>query len=88
MLEIFTNAPSALDCPGSKVVGDFGLGLLRVVSVSGLRVTAKEQIRRYEECGFFATLFRNDAIAFLAERGGYEYPSVSDFHMPNGEGAR
>ena len=87
-MEVYTNAPSSLDYPGCKVVGDFGLGLLRVVSVSGARVTAKAQLTRYSECGFFASFFRNDAIEFATKQGGFEHPSISDFRMQEGEGIR
>lgn len=87
-MEVYTNAPSGLDYPGCKVVGDFGLGLLRVVSVSGARTTAKAQLKRYLECGFFASLYRNDAIQFVTQQGDFEHPSISDFRMQEGESAR
>ena len=87
-MEIYTNAPSGLDYPGCIVFGDFGLGLVRVVSVSGSQSTAKAQLTRYKECGFFASLYRNDAIAFMTQQGGFEEPSVSDFRLQAGEGAR
>ena len=87
-MEIYTNAPSSLDYPGCKVVGDFGLGLLRVVSVSGARVTAKAQLTRYLERGFFSSLFRDDAIEFVTKQGDFEHPSISDFRMQDGEGIR
>ena len=87
-MEVYTNAPCGLDYPDCKVVGDFGQGLLRVVSVGGARVTAKAQLARYLECGFFASLFRDDAIEFVTKQGDFEHPSISDFRMQEGEGIR
>ena len=86
-MEIYTNAPSGLDYPGCKEFGDFGIGLVRVVSISGAQSTAMAQIRRYTECGFFASLYRNDAIAFMTQQGGFDDLSVSDCRLQVGEGA-
>jgi len=80
-LEVYTNAPSLLDYADSKVVGDFGGGLIRVVSVSGDRSSATAQTQRYRQCGFFATMHRANAIAFLTLEGRLENPTVSDFHQ-------
>ena len=80
-MEIYTNAPATLDYAGTTQVGDFGFGLLRVVSVCGPGVTATAQLHRYTSRGFFATVHRKNAIAFLALEGRLENPTLSDLRV-------
>jgi hypothetical protein len=72
-VEIFTNAPSGLDHADSEDIGT--LGELRMVSVRGAQATAQTQIRRYTEGGFFASLHRSDALAFVTQNETLERPS-------------
>ena len=81
-MEIYTNAPSELDYPGTKQVGDFGLGLLRIVSVNEAETTTTAQMRRYKAGGFFASVHRENAIAFLTLEGALEHPTLSDLRIP------
>ena len=77
-LEIYTNAPSLLDYKGTKEVGDLGIGPLRVVSVDEEGTSAAAQQQRYRDCGFFATVHRDNAIAYLTLEGRLENPTDSD----------
>lgn len=64
-MEIFTNAPSALDSAGSRQVGE--LEHLRIVSIGGNLTGALDQLMRYRNRGFFASVHRSDALGFVAE---------------------
>ena len=77
-MEIFTNAPSGLDYPGSKEVGE--LGMLRIVSVSGTQTMAEAQRLRYMDRGFFAAVHRNEAVAFVTQKETLERPSGADIY--------
>ena len=72
-VEIFTNAPSGFDYADSEDIGT--LGDLRMVSVRGTQTMAKTQLRRYKEGGFFASLHRSDALAFVSLNETMERPS-------------
>ena len=62
-MEIFTNAPRALDYGSAAQAG--GFGMLRIVSVKGSRKLGEVQMLRYRDRGFFATTNRRDAVAFV-----------------------
>lgn len=66
VLEIFTSAPIELDSPESRETGE--LGSLRIVSVGGNLTAALDQLMRYRDRGFFASVHRSDAMEFAAER--------------------
>ena len=72
-MEIFTNAPKGLDYADSEDIGM--LGDLRMVSVRGTQTMAQAQLRRYTEGGFFASLHRSDALAFVSQKETVERPS-------------
>ena len=77
-MEIFTNAPSGLDYADSEDLGT--LGALRMVSVRGTQTKAQTQLRRYTEGGYFASLHRIDALAFVTQNETMERPSGSDIY--------
>jgi len=69
-MEIFTSAPRGLDFPDSREVGE--LGGLRIVSVGGKLTAALDQLNRYRDQGFFASVHRSDALEFVVEKGTLE----------------
>lgn len=65
-VDIYTNAPPQYDAPGSQESGK--LGSLRVVAVDGATINALFQLSGYKDRGFFATVHRSDALAFVADK--------------------
>ena len=72
-MEIYTNAPRALDYRGSQEIGH--LDVLRIVTVGGPQKVAEVQLLRYVDRGFFATSCRSDALTYVAQHESRKRPS-------------